>query len=181
MMSAMLSVALSQSRNLEEYDAIYREAIKFEPDYYYYARQKAIFLLPRWHGEDGAWEAFVKRTSNEIGGAKGAIIYYLVVSEFIGNFADVPFYKSRLSIDKAKRGFYELKKAYGAEKQRLNEFAHFAVKVNDLLAAREAFEEIGDDWLIDTWQSKEAFDASRQAAAEARKNYDKKEKFRNSI
>jgi hypothetical protein len=162
---SMMSVALAQSRELEKFDRIYREAMKFEPHYYYFVRQKAWYLMPRWHGEDGDWEAFIEQAAEEIGGAEGAMTYYLVVSDFINNFDDIPFDGRRLSMDKAKQGFYELKKAYGADKQRLNEFAKFACRTNELPTAHEAFEEIGDNYLEDVWDSKERFYHYKSVAA----------------
>ena len=171
--AALLAVAHSQGWEFEDFDAAYQEAAKFEPSYYYFAVLKGSYLLPRWYGEKGDWEAFVENASAEIGGAEGAIIYYLVASDYISDYKDPAYDSSKLSMEKAKQGFYALKKNYGADKQRLNEFAKFAIRINDLPAAHEAFEEIGDDWLEGVWSSKQKFDQYKSIAAAARKTADR--------
>jgi len=176
--SSWLTLARAQGRDWDEYDAIYREAIKFEPHYYPYALQKGTYLLPRWHGKPGDWEAFVEQTSREFGGTEGLIIYYLLVSDYIRDYKDLVYDKDKLSMDKAKQGFYALKKTYGADSQTLNEFAKFACRINDFLAADEAFEEIGDNWLDGVWNSKEMFDTYKTLSHTVKTDYDKQTKRR---
>lgn len=174
--SSMLVLARAQGRDLAEYDAIYRQAIKFDPHYYPYALQKATYLLPRWHGEPGDWEAFVNQVSGEFGGTEGLIIYYLIVSDYIRDYKDPVYDKSKLSMEKAKQGFYALKKTYGADRQTLNEFAKFACRINDFPAADEAFEEIGDDWMEGVWNSREMFDRYKNLSHTVKTDSDKLQK-----
>ncbi|HEX8736071.1 MAG TPA: hypothetical protein VF721_12160 [Pyrinomonadaceae bacterium] len=166
--AVMLLIARAQGWDYDEFEAVYREAVKFEPHYYYYALRKGTYLLPRWHGEPGDWEDFVEQAARETGGTEGAILYYLIASDYITDYADMTFDSTKLSVEKAKQGYYTLKKTYGADKRRLNEFAKFACRTNDLAAANEAFEEIGDNWVQEIWHSKQAFLKYKNIAANAK-------------
>jgi len=50
---AMQNVALSQNWSLADARALLNQASAFEPDYYYYYRMYANFVLPKWNGEPG--------------------------------------------------------------------------------------------------------------------------------
>ncbi|HEX8369474.1 MAG TPA: hypothetical protein VF604_13090 [Pyrinomonadaceae bacterium] len=171
--ASLMVVGRTQGWDLEDFDGVYQEAVKFEPHYYYYALEKATYLFPRWHGSIGDWEAFVEQAANEAGGTQGEILYYLVVSDYLRDYSDAPYDRSKLSMPRVNQGFYTLKKTYGADNQRLNEFAKFACRINDYLTAHEAFEEIGGNWLEGTWRSKESFDRYKSMAALSRKFYDR--------
>jgi hypothetical protein len=157
---AVLAVANLQSWSLSEFDAIYQEAISFEPNYYYFYRIKAMYLLPRWHGQDGDFENYLEQTSNKIGGEQGDIIYFLVYSK-LEEYPDLPL--NRLSWERAKRGYYALKEKYGVEKQRLNEFAKNSYRLGDYAEANKAFDEIGNDWLIESWGTEQFYKNAKSA------------------
>ncbi|MGC2236023.1 MAG: hypothetical protein WA584_07670 [Pyrinomonadaceae bacterium] len=160
----MLSLARNQGWEFKDYEALYRDAVAYEPDYYYFQRDKAIYLMPRYHGKSGEWEAYVENVSNEIGGEKGAMMYYLLLSYCTVNINDNYFDKKKFSWEKAKRGFDAIEKNFKMEKQRLNEFAKFTVYANETAAAKEAFERIGENWLASIWTSKENFEMHRDIA-----------------
>ncbi|MDQ3799644.1 MAG: hypothetical protein M3384_09350, partial [Acidobacteriota bacterium] len=168
---SMLTIAQAQGWNLDEYDEVYREAVEFEPDYYYYALCKGTYLLPRWHGAPGQWEAFLDSAANEAGGARGLMIYYLVATDYIIDYPDAEFSTGKISVEKIKRGFYELKKLYGADKQRLNEFAKFVCMVDDYPAAKEVLEEIGDNRIEEILGSKDFEQCRLMSDAVAKKTY----------
>lgn len=168
---SMLTIAGNNGWNFEDYEALFQDAVTFEPDFYYFHRQKAMYLLPRYSGRQGDFENFLEQIYRE----KGAMMYYLTLSHFILNVGDMPYDGRKYSGEKAKEGFNELRQAYGAEKQRLNEFAKFSVRAGDFLTAGEIFNEIGEDWDKEVWRNKKTFDEYRAAvkqAERARKSMD---------
>ena len=42
----------------DDYQRLYNEAIKFEPDYFDYYKSGLYYLLPQWYGEEGEREPF---------------------------------------------------------------------------------------------------------------------------
>jgi len=165
----MLDLALAQSRNLEDFDAVYQEAIESEPNYYYYYRIKAMYLLPRWNGSEGDWETYLEQSTGQMGSPDGEIVYYMVVSHFVLNIKGIPFDKTRLSWEKVRRGFYALKEKPGVERQRLNEFAKLSLLAHEYPTAGEIFAEIGDDWDKGVWRTKAAFEQQRAIPATIKK------------
>lgn len=157
---AMMELAKAQGWNFNDYEALYQEAIAFEPDFYYFYRAMAMYLLPRWYGEEGQWESYLEQISRE----KGVVIYYLTVSHFVLNVGEIQFDRTKISWEKSKQGFEELKRTYGVEKQRLNEFAKFSSLANEFTTANEIFNEIGEDWDKEVWKSKGMFDTFRSIA-----------------
>jgi len=58
---------------------VFNSAIKEFPDYQYYYRSRAIYLLPRWNGEDGELERDLEQSADRIGGEAGDMVYAQVV------------------------------------------------------------------------------------------------------
>ncbi|PYX84423.1 MAG: hypothetical protein DMG68_20850, partial [Acidobacteria bacterium] len=56
----MLQLAIDQTWDLPQVRVLFEDASKFEPGYYYYARQFARYLQPRWNGEPGDTEVFMQ-------------------------------------------------------------------------------------------------------------------------
>jgi Domain of unknown function (DUF4034) len=73
---AMQMVSINEGWSVTEARALFEEASKFEPEYYIYARDLAMYLLPKWSGEAGDTEKFVQEVADRIGGDKGDILYF---------------------------------------------------------------------------------------------------------
>src|SRR5439155_25916433 len=65
--SCMQKVALGQSWSKNDYERLFAEATSIEPDYYSFYYNKAVYLLPRWHGRKGEWEAFAEQVRQQHG------------------------------------------------------------------------------------------------------------------
>jgi hypothetical protein len=154
----MLVIARDESWEERDFEALYREATAFEPDYYYFDRQKALNLLPRYGGRPGQFEAFLDELSEK----KGAKNYYLTLSYFILEVGEMPFDGNKYSLETAKLGFDELRKTAGVDRGRLNDFAKFSFLASDFSTASEIFREIGEDWDIGTWENKTKFENIRR-------------------
>jgi hypothetical protein len=165
---AMLIVAGDEDWEADKKLALFEEAFKFEPGYYYYARVRANRLLPKWGGRPGDTEKFTEAMADRIGGDQGDILYFQVASAnyIICGCEDDP----HLSWERIQRGFSASEKQYGVSMLNLNRLAFLASKygTTDPAVAEKILERIGDQWDAGTWETKEDFEyANKQAANNA--------------
>jgi len=160
----MLEIAKNESWDFEDFEVLFQEAIAFEPDFYYFYQAKGMYLLPRYSGEPGQWEKFIE----EVGRQKSARLYYEVLSHFILKVGDMPYDTGKYSRERAEQGFFELRKEFGADKTRLNEYAKFTMMAGGIETAAEIFDEIGNNWDSKVWRNKQEFEQSRQGANNVR-------------
>lgn len=162
---AMLLVAENQDWDAMKKRALFEEAFKFEPGYYYYARVRASRLLPKWAGKPGDTEKFTEEVADRIGGERGDILYFQVASAnyvICGCDSD-----PHLSWQRIERGFEESEKQLGASMLNLNRIAFLASDYGetDPIVAEKALTRIGEQWDEETWKTKEEFANAKQRAA----------------
>ena len=73
----MQELVLHQDWETPARRALLEQAVKFEPEYYYYYRLFANSIQPKWGGEEGEVETFLQESSDRIGGDAGDILYLL--------------------------------------------------------------------------------------------------------
>jgi hypothetical protein len=56
-----LRVARGQGEEPADFESLFREAKNAEPKYVFHDQARAVYLLPRWHGEPGEWEAAAEK------------------------------------------------------------------------------------------------------------------------
>jgi len=163
----MLLIALNESWERADARDLFEEADKFEPGYYYNARQYAGYLLPQWNGQKGETEQFIKEIADRIGGEQGDILYFQVASwdNLTCGCDDSP----QMSWERIVRGYEASEKKYGVSMLNSNRIAYLATHFGklDALAADKAMARIGDQWDEETWGKKEEFDAMKDWAAKA--------------
>jgi len=76
--SVMQQIALGLGWPRETYDALFAEAVKYERTWYDYYRQKAIYLLPQWHGQPGELADYVNSFAQDANSANSALLYFLM-------------------------------------------------------------------------------------------------------
>lgn len=130
---AMLRLAQGMSWDRSSFNKVFDEAVAFEPTYYYYYRVKATNLLPRWQGQPGEWEQFADEASRKLGGAQGAILYYLITTHIQPSYGTSFFEQNRVSWPKIKEGYIALEKTYGTDRDRINEICLLSVMARDLV------------------------------------------------
>src|SRR5215472_490038 len=69
-------VALGEGWNLRHETELFERAFAAEPEYYYFARAHAYYLLPKWHGEEGDSENFAREIADRVGGSAGNVLYF---------------------------------------------------------------------------------------------------------
>jgi hypothetical protein len=169
--SVMQDVALGQGWDQAQATELLRKAVTFAPDYYYYYRSHAYYLLPKWNGEDGDAARFAAESADHVGGDAGDILYFQIGTDVICTCDEPEF--GRMSWARLQKGYALLEKKYGVSIAQLNFLALMAAKSDDSVVADEAFKRVGDNWIEDTWMTEDYFKqikawAAEMAPAEAR-------------
>ena len=73
--ATLQTVALGQGWDRKEYDALFERAVKANPSYLPYYYRKAVWLLPRWHGEPGELERWARAEAGRGRAGAGRAIY----------------------------------------------------------------------------------------------------------
>lgn len=163
----MLTVAMGQSWEMDEYNKVFEEAIAFEPAYHYFYGDKAQYLLPRWHGEPGDWEHFADDMSKRLGGKPGSIIYYQISMDVVDCYKDKAFLtETEVSWPRIKQGFADLEERDGASLRAINLLCRLAGQAEDRPFTQELLKRIGDNWDPETWGNREYFEHYKTWAAE---------------
>jgi hypothetical protein len=155
----METVALAKDCGRDTAEKVAGDASSVEPGYFYNYIQYMNYLLPKWHGQPGDSEDFLKSTSDRIGGAEGDFVYFQAAMGL--NCCRRKAQMPNLSWDRVKQGFAALEKLYGSTNEQLNAFAFMAVRQGDSETARELFARIGDNWDENVWSSKDRFERSK--------------------
>lgn len=111
--STRLRLALVDGTSREEYDRLFQESVAAFPTYATFYLVKANYLLPRWHGNEGEWEAFATEAANKIGGENGDILYAQIVwsmhdARYFGNI----FKETAVEWSRTERGFQALSRRF---------------------------------------------------------------------
>lgn len=154
----MQSVALGQSWDLARYDQLFTEAINFEPKYFAYYVAKAHYLLPRWNGEEGEWEAFAEETRLKVGGKEGASLYYRIAISKLNYYKPEEFFnKTDISWLLLRDGYLATEELYGRHFDQLHTISKLAFWAQDRESLKVLLEKIGNDVEPECWPSMKAF------------------------
>ena len=157
--ATMQSIARGQGWELAEQTKLLEQASQFEPLYYYYYKNHAYALQPKWYGESGDAERFAAQMARRIGGKQGAIIYFETLTcEACDSRPDL------VSWELVKQGFDAEEELYGPSKHKLNGYANLATRAENRDVAIPLFLRIGNNWDKNRWESKEYFDSARSWA-----------------
>jgi hypothetical protein len=161
---AMHVVATSEGWDDDQVNALFEQAIAFEPDYYYYYRVQARNSLPKWGGEEGAAARFADRMADRIGGEKGDLMYY-EIGTFLNCACDNDQGLNGMSWPRLRCGYAVLERLYGTAPDHLNKMAYMALTAGDIDFAKRMFDQIGENWDKKTWHTRGNFvDAKRRAS-----------------
>jgi tetratricopeptide (TPR) repeat protein len=156
--SVMQAIALGQGWDKPSYEKLFKGAVQDEPTWYEYYGQKAVFLLPRWHGGPGEMEAYV----NSLAATQDTdnAIRYFLVNRFVGSYDKYDKFRPVTSYPVFKRGFIELQKTHGATAYDVNWACFKALLSQDRSFARELLSQL-DQPDLQVWGTKQAFDGAK--------------------
>lgn len=90
------------------YEKAWQDAESAFPGYTPFYIDKAYYLMPRWYGAPGEWEAFAKRSADKIGGIKGDMLYAQIIEDQSENYDTDFFQNNAVSWERTKRGLRAL-------------------------------------------------------------------------
>jgi hypothetical protein len=167
-----LFLGMAKGMSQTEFNEIYEEATKFEPNYLQFYLVKSEYIMPRWSGKQGDWENYIDSLPDELAKLETDetdIIFFVVVA---GKLADSSVNLSAIkSRDRIYKGFDDLEKKYKSDKKRLNQCAYLSFVTSNIPGAKWAFTRIGNDWDKDVWRNKEKFNLTKQAAMQDGANF----------
>jgi hypothetical protein len=157
--SVLLRVALGLGMERREYDALFRQALAEYPSYdgCYYMR--AWFLLPRWYGKEGEWEADLKKSADQIGGDDGDVLYAKVVWDMQG-FHENVFTENKLSWSRVDKGFEIMEQRFPDSLQPKSASAFLASLGAERSTAKKYLERLEGKVDLVVWESEENFRAT---------------------
>ena len=159
-------VALGEGWNREIYQQLFEEAIRTAPAFDNYYEAKAIYLLPRWNGRDGEWEAFADSVADQSPQPLGEQRYARIVWYVQRYTSENVFEKTQASWERTKRGFGELVKAYPESLELRSAFAYLAWQAADQPTASQQFIELGPRIDPGVWEDRDEFMEARKWAFE---------------
>ena len=152
---------LAQRWEQKRADTLFRQAVAFEPGYYYFYLAQANRLLPQWYGRPGDSEQFAWDMARQIGGQQGSLVYFHIASQIQCCRVATPLESA--SWEEIKRGFGALEQLYGTSLHERNVLAYFAIRARDKGVAQEQFTRLGDNWDHTVWPSRDFYDRARTA------------------
>ncbi len=160
----MQQVATGESWPKQRALELFQQAVAFEPDYFYFHRLLAGYLLPKWYGQEGDTSGFLQLAADKLTGPEGDGMYFLMSAEVVCTCDEPEF--TRMSWPRLQRGFAYVEKKYGMSMEALNVYALMATKFNDSVTASDTFQRIGDNWSEHTWGSEKYYDENRKWATQ---------------
>jgi tetratricopeptide (TPR) repeat protein len=92
----LMTDALGLQAKRAQFNSIFDEAIRFEPDGEMYYYRRAIYLLPQWYGSEGEWQRDLTQLADKVGGEKGDMLYAQVVWNMHRRYDMDPFLDNHL-------------------------------------------------------------------------------------
>ena len=149
-------VALGQGWTSEENQKLFEGAIACDstcvPAYW----QRADFLLPRWYGKPGEWEAWLEQAVRPLAPDDADRVYAAVCVE-MSHFHRNLYEEAQLSWPRIHHGLVVSLRRHPDSQSLLQEFAFNAVMAGDVHTAHEMLRLTGPRFDPEVWRSRRAF------------------------
>jgi len=151
--SVLLSVGQGEGWNRSQYDEVFEAAVAYEPLYRSFYHKKGSYLLPRWYGRDGDWEAFAEESADRLGADAGADLFYFIYTDMASSYygeRDIPGLV-RPVWNRLKEGFDAKERLHGATPDEQARFGHYAYLVGDRPVVQNVLKKLGNQWNQGVW------------------------------
>jgi hypothetical protein len=160
-------LALHEGYSIDDYNKIFSTAVRNYPGVSQYYFSKAYYVLPRWYGKEGDWEAFANESADKIGGDEGDILYARIVwnmrqRHVYGNI----YQESKASWKRANRGFALLHQRFPDSISLKSEYCLEASLNDDKEVVKKLMLELGYRYVDSIWDFPDRFAATRDWALE---------------
>jgi hypothetical protein len=155
-------VGLAQGWDGRRIEEVFNRAVQFEPDFPYFYKQRANYLLPKWYGQPNDATTFAKTSADRLGGDTGDAMYFEIATVIIkrGNGKLDGFVKA-MDWLRIQRGFQIMESQYGHSNSQQNRVAFMAYKFGDRAAAQQLLVSIGDNWNDSVWRDRNFYNKVR--------------------
>lgn len=153
--ASLMNLAPGQSWTKAEFAKVFEEAKAIEPQYFEHDLAQARFLMTRWQGDEGDWEAAAEKEISRVGGL-GPESYVRVIMDQRGYYDDI-FNETKASWSKSQTGFEMMRKKYPESIELLNAYARLACIAEDRPTALRLFEEIDNRATLSQWGERKRF------------------------
>jgi len=161
----MQSIATCRRWPRAAFFALFDEATRSHPGYYIYYPNAAEYLLPRWCGKKGEWEAFAEKERQRLGaGGAGDAIYARIGWSMRHRYHNM-FRETAVSWEIMASGFQYLMKQYPQSEFLKNVYAYFAWKAGDRARLREALSRVRANPDMEIWVNLENVAFAEKLAA----------------
>lgn len=161
----MQMLALGQSWPKEKYMRLFAEATSVAPDYHRFYYNTAYYLMPKWHGRKGEWEAFAEEQRQRLGaGGAGDGLYARIALSQQDEFKDL-FRDSAISWETTASGLEYLIREYPASRSLKNLYANLAWKQRDRARLQRALPAIESNPDMTIWVNLENVAIAQRFAA----------------
>jgi hypothetical protein len=158
-----LVIARGSGWQKERAATLFKQAVAVEPLYQHNYSAMAIFLLPRWYGDEGDWETFADEATASVGEQQGSAIYSHIVANVAKSFSSKEFFADNdLNWRRIQWSFADRERLYGPGHEALNSLCWLAGGVEDKTTARSVMGRIGDSWNQSVWRTRKNFDDYQQ-------------------
>ena len=157
-----MTVGLAKGWTSGQMEDLFNRAVQFEPDWQFYYKARANYLLPKWYGKPGDATNFATQAADRLRGDFGDMIYFEMATVIIkqGNGNLEPLLKG-MDWQRIQRGYQQLTTQFGPDHTQKNRLAFMAYKFNDPDFARQQFASIGNDWSESVWRDRNFFEKAR--------------------
>jgi hypothetical protein len=135
----MQSIALSEGWDRPQARELFDQAVAFEPGFYNYYRNYAVYLLPQWYGDSGDVVAFAEETAKRVAEPDGSIFYYQILTAHGYWDNESVMALQRAYYPKLRQGYLNNTHLYGYSNLTANRIALLACAFSDKEPARDAF------------------------------------------
>ena len=121
------------------YEKAWKQANAAFPDYTKFYVSKALFLMPRWYGQPGEWEAFAKSSADKLGGARGDKLYARIVLDQSFYYGEDFLNVNSISWPRTKRGIQAILAENKPDVRLATQALRLATVAEDLEFQRQLF------------------------------------------
>ena len=147
----MQQVALGENWQEAEYEALFQEAVKQEPSYYFYYFSKANFYQSRWYGNKQKLMEFVDESVAATFATEGYTLYSRIYWSAQREFGNSLFQPGNVDWTKMKQGFEFINEKYPDSMWNQNAFAYFSCLAQDKVSTAKALKKIVGNINLGAW------------------------------
>ena len=164
---AAQSVAMGEGWGHEVVDKLCNDGLKLYPEACSIYLQKCYYLMTKWYGKPGEWEAYATASADKLAGEEGDLLYARILGYLDGKSNNI-LEGAKISWPRAKKGYEIIMRRYPDSLNMMSSYARVACKAQDWQVARRLFDKIGDRVTLVIWKNEADFVACRNDAYKAR-------------